>query len=49
MAKTSYQMLAILSFRDRESALSPSAEISELTFVVKKKYNAAFRGVYFRE
>ena len=36
MAKTSYQMLGILSFRDRESALTPSAEISELTFVVKK-------------
>ena len=36
MAKTSYQLLGILSFRDRESALTPSAEISELTFVVKK-------------
>ena len=29
-------------------ALPPSTEISELTFVVKKKYNhdAVFRGVY---
>ena len=49
MAKTSYQLLGILSFRDRESALTPSAEISELTFVVKKNYNEAFRAVYFRE
>ena len=36
MAKTSYQMLGILSFSDRERALPPSTEISELTFVVKK-------------
>ena len=36
MAKTGYQMLGILSFSDRESALPPSTEISELTFVVKK-------------
>ena len=36
MAKTSYQLLGILSFRDRESALTLSAEKSELTFVVKK-------------
>ena len=36
MAKTSYQMLGILSLSDRERALPPSTEISELTFVVKK-------------
>ena len=36
MAKTSYQMLGILSFSDRERALPPSTEIRELTFVVKK-------------
>ena len=36
VAKTGYQMLGILSFSDRESALPPSTEISELTFVVKK-------------
>ena len=36
MAKTNYQMLGILSFSDRERVLPPSAEISELTFVVKK-------------
>jgi len=36
MAKTSYQMLGILSFSDRERALPPSTETSELTFVVKK-------------
>ena len=36
MAKTSYQMLGILSFSDQERALPTSTEISELTFVVKK-------------
>ena len=36
MAKTSYQMLGILSFSNRERALPPSTEITELTFVVKK-------------
>ena len=36
MAKTSYQMLEILSFSDRGRAQSPSTEISELTLVVKK-------------
>ena len=46
-AKTSYQMLGILSFSDREWALTPSTEIHVLTFVVKKKYNEAFRGVCF--
>ena len=35
-SKASYQMLGILSFSDREIALPPSTEISELTFVVKK-------------
>ena len=43
MAKTSYQMLGILSFSDREWALTPSTEISVLTFVVKK-----VQGVYFQ-
>ena len=36
VAKTSYRMLGILSFSDRERALPPSTEIGELTFVVKK-------------
>ena len=36
MAKTSYQMLGILSFSDREWALTPSTEINVLTSVVKK-------------
>ena len=36
MAKTSYQMLGILSFSDQERASPPSTEISVLTFVVKK-------------
>ena len=35
-SKASYQMLGILSFSDREMALPPSTEVSELTFVVKK-------------
>ena len=36
MAKTSYQLLGILSFSDREKALTPSTEISELTSVVEE-------------
>ena len=47
VAKTSYQMLGVSSFSDREGALPPSRELSVLTFVVKKKYDEAFRGVYF--
>ena len=36
----SCQVLGIfISFSDREMALPPSTEISELTFVLKKKYN----------
>ena len=38
VAETSYQMLGILSFSERERALpTTSTEISVLTFVVKKK------------
>ena len=36
MAKTTYQMLEILSFSDRERASPSSTEIIVLTFVVKK-------------
>ena len=36
VAKTSYQMLEILSFSGRERALPLSMEISEPTFVAKK-------------
>ena len=36
VAKTSYQMLGILSFSDRERALPPSMEIGVLTLAVKK-------------
>ena len=47
MVKTSYKMLGILSFSEQERALPPLTEISELTFVVKKKnYSDASRGVY---
>ena len=35
VAKTSCQMLGILSFSDREKALPTSTEIKELTFAVK--------------
>ena len=33
VAKTSYQMLEVLSFCDRESASPPSLEITMLTFL----------------
>ena len=36
VAKTSYQMLGILSFSDLERASPPSTEINQLTFAVKK-------------
>ena len=36
MAKTSYQMLEILWFSDREKTFPPLTEISVLSFVVKK-------------
>ena len=36
VAKTSYQMLGILSFSNQERALPPSTEITELTIVVEK-------------
>ena len=36
VAKTSYQMLEILPFSDRERASPPSTEISVLTLMVKK-------------
>ena len=42
VAKTSYQMLGILSFSDRERALPPSTEISELTFAVKNSPGCLF-------
>ena len=49
MTKTSYQMLGILSFSNRERALPPSTRISEQTtnFCGKKKKNnnnEVFRG-----
>ena len=40
-------MVEVLSFCDRERALLPSINITVLTFLVKKKENEAFRGVYF--
>ena len=46
VAITSYQMLGILSFSDRER--SPSTEIRVLTFVVKK-VQGSFSGCLFLE
>ena len=47
VAETSYQMLGILSFSERERALpTTSTEISVLTFVVKKKSTMKLSGVY---
>ena len=37
VAVTSYQILGILSPTDREGALPPATEMSELTFVAKNK------------
>ena len=48
VAKTSYQMLGISSFSDRERALPPSTEISVLIFVVKK-VQRSFPGCLFLE
>ena len=45
MVKTSYKMLGILSFSEQERALPPLTEISELTFVVKKKTTMMLPGV----
>ena len=40
-------MLEVLSFCDRERGLLPSINITVLTFLVKKKENETFWGVYF--
>ena len=49
--KTSYQMLEILPFSDREKTLPPSTEINVLTFVVKKlvQYMYSFLACLFLE
>ena len=44
-AETSYQMLEVLSFCDRERTEPPSIKLTVLTFLEKTKYNEAFRGV----
>ena len=49
VAKTSYQMLGVSSFSDREGALPPSREISVLTFVVKKSTTKLSGVSIFRE
>ena len=47
VAETSYQLLQVLSLCDRERAKPPLIKITVLTFLVNKKYNEAFWGVYF--
>ena len=47
VAGTSYQMLEILAFCNRERCFPPSITITVLIFLVKKKDNEEFRGVYF--
>ena len=47
--KTSYQVLEIVPFSDREKALPPSTEINVLTFVVKKLVQKSFPGCLFLE
>ena len=49
MAETSYQVLEILSFSDRERALPPSTEISVQTFMVKKRTKMLSGVPIFRE
>ena len=41
-----YQMLEVLAFCNLERAQPPSITITVVTFLVKKKYNEEFRGVY---
>ena len=41
---TSYKLLEVLAFCNREGAQPPSITITVLTL---KKYNEEFRGVYF--
>ena len=45
VGKTSYQMLEVLSFCNRERAYRPSIKLTVLTFLVNQKYSGAFRGV----
>ena len=47
VAGTSYQMLEVLAFCNRERAQPPSITITVLTFLVQKKYNKEFQGVFF--
>ena len=51
VVETSYQMLQVLSFCDRERAWPRSHKsiimITVLTFLVTLKYDEAFRGTYF--
>ena len=47
VAGTSYQILDVLAFCSRERAQLPSITITVLAFLVKKKYNEDFQGVYF--
>ena len=45
--ESSYQMLEVLTFCDREGTQTPSIKITALTLQWKKKYNKDFPSVYF--
>ena len=47
VAGTSYQMLEVLAFCNLDRAQPPLITTTVLTFLVKKKHNEEFRGVYF--
>ena len=49
VAKTSYQMLGILSFSDRERASPPSTRINKLTVLVKTSTMMLSEVSIFRE
>ena len=45
--ESSYQMLEVSTFCDREGTQTPSIKITAVTFLWKKKYNKDFPSVYF--
>jgi len=49
VAETSYQMLEILSFSDRERTQTSFNRNKRAKFCGQKEYNEAFRGVMLRE
>ena len=45
--ESSYQMLEVSTFCDREGTQTPSIKITAVTFLWKKKYDKDFPSVYF--